>query len=188
MKRELTLRIKETPIDGLYIIQNVDFTDTRGVFKKFYDASQPFLNNFSIRQVNFSHNMRSGTIRGLHYQTRKVDAKIVTCLRGAVFDVAVDLRRKSESFGRHFGALLSEENNSAFFIPKGFAHGFQTLSDNSDLLYLHDEDFLPTEQRGVNAFSEDLKISWPLPVSNMSDKDSTLERFYLKNKEDFDEM
>ena len=182
------MHIEKTRIAGLYIIRNMEFTDQRGAFKKIFETSNPLFNNFSIKQVNFSHNTYSGTIRGLHFQEKKTDAKIVTCLRGAAYDVAVDLRKNSPSFGNHLGILINDENRTAFYIPKGFAHGFQTLEDGTDLLYLHDEEFLPFEQRGVSAFSEELGITWPLPVTKISEQDEALEKFTMQNKENFDEM
>ena len=171
------MNFEKTPIDGLGIINNIDFKDERGTFLKIFGEKISDSLNFHIKQVNYSHNNELGTIRGLHYQSKISDAKIVTCTRGSVFDVAVDLRPNSLSFGMHVAIHLSEKNAKALYIPKGFAHGFQTLSDNADILYLHDESYLPNCQKGLSVFSKELNIHWPLSFKQISQKDLNLEDF-----------
>lgn len=182
------MNFEKTSIDGLEIISNANFKDERGTFLKIFGEKIADSCNFHIKQVNYSHNNNLGTIRGLHYQSQVPDAKIVTCLRGSIFDVAVDLRPNSSSFGRHITIHLSQQNAKAVYIPKGFAHGFQTLSDNADLLYLHDEDYQPNFQKGLSVFSEELSIRWPLSVTEISQKDSNLEHFINDRGNYFHEM
>ena len=128
--------------------------------------------NKSIKQINLSVTKSKGVIRGLHFQSRPFsETKIVTCIRGEVFDVAVDIRKESPTYLRWFGVVLSPDKNNSFFIPDGFAHGFQSLSDNCELVYMHSELYNQDSEGILNAFDPKIAISWPLSVLEMSDRD-----------------
>lgn len=125
-----------------------------------------------IDQINHSITRGKGSVRGLHFQyPPHAETKIVSCLRGKVFDVAVDLRAGSPTFLRWHGVELSPEGCNAFFIPEGFAHGFQALEDDSELLYLHTEAYDQAAEGALNAEDPKLGISWPLAVTGLSDRD-----------------
>lgn len=125
-----------------------------------------------IVQINHSLTRSKGAVRGLHFQfPPHAETKIVSCLRGRVFDVAVDLRAGSPTFLRWHGVELSPEGRNAFFIPEGFAHGFQALEDESELLYLHTEAYAPSSEGALNAMEPRIGIAWPLEMTGISDRD-----------------
>ena len=169
------MKVIPTEIDGVYIIEPKVFTDTRGYFfesfsKKDFEAS--------IEKVNFVQDNEScstkGVIRGLHFQKPPYSqAKLVRCVVGKVRDVAVDLRKNSPTYGKYVAVELSEENHLQFFIPKGFAHGFEVLSDVAVFQYKCDEYYHPEAEGGIDPFDETLSIDWNTPVVNatVSDKD-----------------
>jgi dTDP-4-dehydrorhamnose 3,5-epimerase len=128
--------------------------------------------NREIVQINHSSTRKKGAIRGLHYQTPPAsEIKIVRCIQGAVFDVMVDIRVGSPTFGQWYGQELSKTNMLAVYIPEGFAHGFQTLTKNSDLVYLVSTVYCPNYERGLRFDDPVLAIQWPLPISIISSKD-----------------
>ena len=125
-----------------------------------------------IRQANLSMTARAGTIRGMHFQRPPhAETKLVLCLRGRVWDVAVDVRQGSPHFLNSWSSELSATNGVALLIPPGFAHGFQTLSDDVELLYLHSAIYVPAAEDGLNPLDPRLSIAWPLDVTEMSDRD-----------------
>lgn len=166
-----------TYLAGAYIIEPKRVGDSRGWFGRLFCASEiSEVCDFSIRQINRSFNKVKGTLRGMHYQnTPFCEAKIVQCIHGAVLDVIVDIRAGSETFLKTFEIELSEENGKMLLIPKGFAHGFQTLQDDTSLLYFHDTDYVAGYEGGVAWNDPKLGLSWPMPVSVISDKDSVRE-------------
>jgi dTDP-4-dehydrorhamnose 3,5-epimerase len=126
-------------------------------------------------QVNHSYTSRQGTVRGMHFQRQpNAELKLVTCLRGEAFDVAADVRRGSPTMLRWHGERLSAENHRALLIPEGFAHGFQTLTPDCELLYLHTAAFAPEAEGGLNALDPRLSIDWPLPPIERSERDRSL--------------
>lgn len=128
--------------------------------------------NTQIAQCNNSLTRQPGTIRGLHFQhPPQADSKIVRCIRGAIFDVAVDLRAGSETFGQWCSVELNDRNRSMIYIPEGVAHGFQSLAADTELLYLHSQFYSQPLDAGLNALDPDVAIKWPLPVRNMSVRD-----------------
>lgn len=166
----------ETEIKGLMIITPKPHHDPRGFFMRIYDTvefSEAGL-NFQWVQENHSRSEKKGVIRGLHCQTGPLaETKLIRCIRGSVFDVAVDLRGDSSTFGRWFGLTLSDENRKMLLIPKGFAHGFCTLTEVSEVIYKVDSVYSPTHEVGIKWDDPDLDISWPLngePI--LSDRDS----------------
>ena len=126
----------------------------------------------SIVQINHSLTSLAGTVRGMHFQTPPyAEMKIVSCVRGAIFDVAVDVRQNSPTFLKWHAVNLSEDNHKTLVIPEGFAHGFQTLSERSELIYLCTAAYARQADSGLSPLDPALSIKWPLPISVMSDRD-----------------
>ena len=133
---------------------------------------QSILQSKNIVQINHSLTRQKGAIRGMHFQySPKAEAKIVKCLRGSVFDVIIDLRKDAPTFLKWNGEVLSAENMKMIYIPEGFAHGFQTLEENCELLYLHTEFYSPEHEGGVCYDDPKIGIKWPLEPTEISDKD-----------------
>lgn len=180
------LLIQKTHLSGLVVIQRQELFDTRGYFSRLYCADELLSIGLTlhIAQINQTFTKRKGTVRGLHFQRHPhSEDKIVSVIRGEVFDVAVDLRRDSPTYLNWYGELLSEGNKKSLLVPRGFAHGFQTLADNCELIYLHTYPYVPESEDGLRADDPSLSISWPLTISEISDRDL---RFPLLNlpKED----
>lgn len=151
--------------------------DHRGFFERLFCPVElaDFLGGDPVAQINRSRTERRGSLRGMHLQTGPhVEKKIVTCLRGAVFDVAVDLRPQSASYGSWVGVELSEKNHRSLLIPEGFAHGFQTLVDDVELLYVHSKAYAPEAEGGVNPLDKEIAIAWPVDITEMSARDRAL--------------
>ena len=165
------------PIAGAYVAQSTPRGDARGSFMRLFCA-----NDFGdahgtrdIVQINWSHTVMPGTVRGMHFQAgADADAKWVRCMEGSVWDVIVDLRRASPTFMRWHAVELSPDNAHAVFIPEGCAHGFQTLESDSRLLYLHTEFYAPAAERGVAHDDPQLAIAWPRAVAMISERDRSL--------------
>ena len=164
-----------TPIDDLQVIERRRIVDARGYLERAYchEMLSPLVKEKPIRQINRTVTLKNGTVRGLHFQNAPhCEIKIVSCVRGEVFDVAVDLRRGSPTFLKWHAEVLSEINCLTFLIPEGFAHGFQTLSDDCELLYLHTADHNAQYEGALNALDPALDIAWPLPVAYRSERDA----------------
>jgi len=164
----------ETYISGLLILQREIKGDSRGYLERLFcqEKMGAFLNGRSIRQINHTLTRTMGTVRGMHFQyPPHSELKIVTCLKGKVWDVAVDLRANSPTFLNYFSIELSEENHQSLIIPEGFAHGFQTLVADSELVYFHTADYNPQAEGALNALDTALGIDWPLPIYERSLKD-----------------
>ena len=130
------------------------------------------LGSRNIMQINHSQTRQHGSVRGLHFQQPPhAEVKIITCLRGAVFDVTVDIRVGSPTFLQWVGVELSAKNGAMILIPEGCAHGFQTLSDDTELLYLHTAPYAPESEGGLHYADPRLDISWPLPLADISQRD-----------------
>ncbi len=163
-----------TPIPDLVVIERQRFGDERGFFSRFFCREElaDFGGNGGIAQINHTMTQLKGTIRGLHFQRAPHDeTKFVSCLVGTVFDVAVDLRPDSSTYLQWHGEVLSAEKGRSMMIPGGFAHGFQTLTEDCELIYLHDKPYAPEAEGGLNALDPKLAIGWPLPVAQMSARD-----------------
>jgi dTDP-4-dehydrorhamnose 3,5-epimerase len=168
------LKVIDTPIHGLKTVQRNPIRDARGYFSRFFCAEEFRLAGLNphIAQINQSYSKAIGTVRGMHFQAPPhAESKFVSCIRGEIFDVAVDLRRNSPTFLHWHGVILSAENQRSLFIPEGFAHGFQTLTDDSELLYLVGASYEPSAEGGVNAQDPLIDIVWPRSITEMSDKD-----------------
>ncbi len=165
----------KTEIDELMIIELDVKMDDRGDFTRLFCRRSFEENNLDgeVVQVNLSRNKIKGTIRGLHSQNYpNEEIKVVRCLTGAIFDVAVDLRKDSPTYLKWFGVELTENNFKMLYIPKGFAHGYQTLTDNASVEYLVTTYYKPDSEYGIRYNDPQIGITWPLPVSTISSKDS----------------
>ena len=163
-----------TPIPGVFVVETSVVRDHRGKFYRAYCDQQlsEVYSGRSIRQINVSRTESPGAIRGLHLQLPpQAEMKGVRCLRGRVWDVAVDLRAQSPTFLGWYAHELSAQNNSMLVIPEGCAHGFQVLEEGSELLYLHTAAYSKDSEVGVRHDDPRLGISWPLPVCDLSDRD-----------------
>jgi dTDP-4-dehydrorhamnose 3,5-epimerase len=168
------LQILPLPLDGLCLVCRRSNADTRGSFCRLWSAADLAAYGFpdGPAQVNHSITRQRGTIRGLHYQSPPhTETRLVSCIRGEVYDVAVDLRPDSPTFLRWHAELLSPENGRALLIPEGFAHGFQTLTDNCEIVYCHSRTYVAEAEKGVAFDDPALSIPWPLPPMVMSDRD-----------------
>jgi dTDP-4-dehydrorhamnose 3,5-epimerase len=168
------LTLLPQPLSGLVVIETAAFEDHRGSFARLFCAAElAALGMRPIAQINHSLTRAKGAVRGLHFQRPpKAEAKLVRCLKGRVLDVAVDLRAGSPTFLTWHAVELSAANRLALFLPRGFAHGFQTLTDDCELLYLHDEFYSPDCEDGLRHDDPALGINWPLPVVDLSARDA----------------
>jgi dTDP-4-dehydrorhamnose 3,5-epimerase len=158
------MRFTQTPLPGVWVIELEQIGDERGWFARTFDAEEFHVRglNPDVVQCNASFNSRSGTVRGLHYQAEpRGESKLVRCSRGAIFDVAVDLRVGSPDCCRWHGVELSAENGRALYIPAGMAHGFQTLTDDCEVLYQMGHQYVPGAARGVRWDDPAFAIEWP---------------------------
>jgi len=168
------MKFTELPLAGAYLIELDRRTDERGYFarsfcvQEFSDHGLPT----AVVQCNVSFNLARGTLRGMHFQRAPMaEAKLVRCTRGAIYDVIIDLRQGSPTCCRWYGAELTEENGSALFVPEGFAHGFQTLADKSEVFYQMFAGYSSEHADGVRWDDPAFGISWPLPVTAIADRD-----------------
>lgn len=166
--------IRETPLKGAYLIKPEPFRDDRGAFARIFcqkELAEAGL-DMEIVQANRSMNAKAGCLRGLHYQLPpKTETKVITCTKGAVLDVIVDIRKDSPTFLKWFSKTLTVENLLMVYAPAGFAHGFQTLENDSELLYLHSEFHSPGHEAGIRHDDPMLSIDWPLAPTDMSKRD-----------------
>ena len=168
------MKLHATPLPGLMVIETIPVNDVRGSFTRvFCDTVLADLQPFrSIPQMNLSETHQRGTVRGMHYQRPPaMEAKLIRCLRGRVFDVAVDLRAGSETFLHWHAVELDADQSLQVFIPEGFAHGFQALTDDVQLLYLHTARWSREHEGGLRPDDPALAIEWPLPIGHISGKD-----------------
>jgi len=168
------MNIFETAIDGVRIIESSFFRDERGAFSRLFCDRELFsiLGQRQVVQINQSVTYKIGVIRGLHYQIPpQAEMKIIRCLRGRVFDVAVDLRQGSPTFLQWVSVELSPQKHNAFIIPEGCAHGFQVLESNSELLYLHTAYYTVSCEAGLHFSDPMIAINWPLPPLDLSIRD-----------------
>ena len=170
----MMLNVENTPILGLHVISGSNINDSRGTFARLFCETTlaPILGDRRIVQINRSLTRAVGTIRGMHFQRPPFgEMKFVRCLRGRVFDVAVDLRRGSSTFLSWHGVELAAETSRMFAIPEGFAHGFQVLEADSELLYLHTAAYNPSAEGAVHYNDARLSIIWPHSVTEVSERD-----------------
>ena len=170
------MKFEKTKIKNLYIIETEPRSDDRGCFARIFCQNELATLNiaYKIAQINQSLTKQKGTIRGMHFQRApRMEDKIVQCLQGAIFDVAIDLRENSPTYRQWVGVELTAENNKLFLIPKGFAHGFQTLTDYSRIQYFVSEYYSPENESGVRWDDPLINIKWPIENSILSKKDQS---------------
>ncbi|WP_300156647.1 dTDP-4-dehydrorhamnose 3,5-epimerase family protein [Solidesulfovibrio sp.] len=168
------MNIQPTPLPGLFEVSHTPFRDARGLFERLFCAGalSPILGERRIMAVNHSRTTAVGALRGLHFQRPPAaEMKLVRCLAGRVLDVAVDIRAGSPTFLRHHAAVLSGDNGRMVVVPEGFAHGFQVLEADSELLYLHTAPYVPQAEGGLAWDDPALAITWPLAVTDLSGRD-----------------
>lgn len=168
-------RVTATSISGAFFLDREPVADHRGAFMRLFGYSElPQWGRRPIKQINKTITSRRGSLRGLHFQiSPNEEAKLVTCLKGSVFDVILDCRRASSTYGRVFEVELNSMSNSSVIIPEGCAHGLQTLQDDTEMLYLHSEIYARESERTLSPLDPDLSINWPEEVTDISDKDKT---------------
>lgn len=168
------------PLKDAFIIETEGHEDSRGFFARSFCEKEFEANGipFRIVQCNTAYNKQKGTLRGMHYQTAPFEeAKLVTCIRGSIHDVIIDLRRNSPSYCKCYSALLNAENHKTLYIPKGFAHGHQTLEDHTMVYYQMSEFYHPECGSGIRWDDPRFQIHWPLPEPILSDKDKSYPDF-----------
>ncbi len=171
------MKIEGTPLAGVWLVSTDVHRDLRGGFyRAFCDQDLAGIwGSRLIRQINVSHTAEVGALRGLHWQNPPHgEMKAIRCLRGKVWDVAVDLRAGSPTFLQWFGQELSPENGLMLVLGEGYAHGFQVMAPDSELLYLHSHPYTPSAEAGLRYDDPQLKIPWPLPVTTVSQRDLSL--------------
>jgi dTDP-4-dehydrorhamnose 3,5-epimerase len=171
----------ETPLKGAFVIEPEIIKDERGFFARTF-CREEFTSrglNPNVAQCNISFNSKKGTLRGMHYQAEPyAEVKLVRCTRGTIYDVIIDLRRESPTFKKWFAVELAAKNSKMLYVPENFAHGFQTLEDNTEVFYQMSEFYAPEQARGIRWDDPAFAIKWP-PASErlISDKDQAYPRF-----------
>lgn len=167
--------IQETSFQNLFVIEKAVLEDNRGYFERMYcnETLQGLGSKIDIKQINHSYTKRTGVIRGLHFQKPPfAEKKIITCIKGEVLDVVVDVRYNSPTFLKYFSIKLSAENHKSLLVPEGFAHGFQTLVNDCELIYFHTAYYNRDAEAALNALDPFIGIEWALPLSERSERDN----------------
>lgn len=170
----------ETALKGAYVIEIERLEDERGFFARTWCQREFESHGLNPRlvQCNISFNKKKGTLRGMHYQAPPFEeAKLIRCTRGALYDVIIDLRVTSPTFMQHFGIILTPEQRNMLYVPEGFAHGFLTLEDNTEVFYQMSEFYAPAYARGVRWNDPAFGIQWPIPVQVISERDASYPDF-----------
>ena len=171
------LNFNKTFLKNLHVIKIDPFKDIRGEFARFFcekDFKEIGLSK-KIVNVNYSKTMNKGDVRGMHYQKSPyAEIKIVKCINGKIYDVAIDMREDSDTYLQYFGIELSKDNNTMLYVPEGFAHGFQALTDNAEIIYFNTQFYKPEFEKGVNIIDPRIDIKWPIQIANQSEKDKKI--------------
>lgn len=168
------MKITASPISGVFVLKSNPVSDNRGSFARMFCSEElsEILGTRQIAQINLSKTTSPGTVRGMHCQMPpRAEMKMVSCVKGRVWDVAVDLRSESKTFLQWFAQELSPDNLETMVIPEGCAHGFQSLEPVCELLYLHTAHYDPRSEKGFLPTDPQLNIRWPLPITMLSDRD-----------------
>lgn len=168
--------VESLSLAGLKLIRRQRVSDARGFLSRIFCAEELAVAGWTkpIAQINHSRTSQRGTVRGLHYQmATNAEMKLVSCIRGAIWDVAIDLRSNSPTFLQSYAQTLSADNGYAMLVPEGFAHGFQTQTDDCELIYLHTATYSPQEEAGLRFNDPSLAIPWPMSVSVISERDQS---------------
>lgn len=174
------MKFRKTKFEGLFLVEVDQFEDDRGYLAKFFDKEILKKNkiNFNLTQIKYTYTKKKGTIRGMHFQSKPYEeAKIVHCLKGKIYEVAIDLRKKSKTYGKWFGMEFSENERKSLFVPKGFAHGHQSLADNSELLYMMSGKYSKPYNVGYRWDDSSFNIKWPIKPTIIADKDNNWRLF-----------
>jgi dTDP-4-dehydrorhamnose 3,5-epimerase len=166
--------VEGTPLVGVKLVRRHPLSDERGALSRLFCADELQAAGWTepVAQINHTVTRQRGTLRGMHYQIPPdAECKLVTCIRGEVWDVALDLRAGSSTFLQWHAAVLSADNLAAMLLPEGVAHGFQTMTDDVELLYCHTRAYAPLSERGVNPMDRRVAIRWPLASNIMSERD-----------------
>jgi dTDP-4-dehydrorhamnose 3,5-epimerase len=171
----IVMKFEQTPLPGAYLIDLQPIEDGRGFFSRTFcrhEFEKHGLNP-AISQCNVALNIVRGTLRGMHYQVAPFrEVKVIRCIGGAILDVIIDLRPDSPAYRRWFGVELSARNRRALYVPEGFAHGYLTLSDNTEIQYMVSEFYSPAHERGIRWNDPAFAIEWPMAPRVISDKDA----------------
>lgn len=168
------MNFKKTKLKGNYLIDLKKNKDERGFFSRYFCKKEFSSLNLNTKwvQINNSFTKKARTLRGLHFQTSKFsEVKLIRCIKGTIWDVVVDLRKESKTFGKWFGTILSEENRTMMYVPKNFAHGFISLSPNTELIYLVSNYYVPESEKTLVWNDKDIAIKWPINPKIISKKD-----------------
>ena len=172
------MKVNKAPLDGVFIIEPKVFKDTRGIFYEVYSAKKYEEHGIPAHFVQDNHSVsEKGVLRGLHYQINPGQAKLVRVTRGEVFDVVLDIRKESPTYGKWWSLHLSETNKLQLYVPEGFAHGFCVLSESVEFLYKCSNYYSPEDERGIMWNDPDLAIEWPIKNPIISEKDNVYPRF-----------
>lgn len=174
------MKFSETAIAGCFLIELEPRTDERGFFSRMYCADEFRRHGLDphVAQVNTALTIKAGTVRGMHFQTAPhADTKLLRCLNGAVYDVCVDLRPDSPSYCQWVAVELTAGNRHMLFLPAGTAHGYQTLTDNAEIMYATNRNYAPESATGVRYNDPAFSVQWPLAVTEMSDADRNWQAF-----------
>ena len=176
------MKVETTPLEGVLLITPQVFGDDRGFFMETYNAAKTADQGLPEFFVQDNHSRSSkGVLRGLHYQYPQWQGKLVRAISGEIFDVAVDIRRDSPTYGQWFGAILNDENKQQLYVPPGFAHGFCVVSDIADVAYKCTSDYRPEQDVGIRWNDPDIAVEWPIKEPLISDKDA--KAHFLKDTE-----
>ena len=173
------LSVTSLQLDGLKLIERDSFEDLRGSFSRMFCSNELMSVGWSvpIAQINHSYTASKGSVRGMHFQVPPYsEVKLVTCISGEILDIVIDIREGSDTFLNYHAEVLTAKNGRALLIPEGFAHGFQTLSNNVDLIYCHSKHYQSDAEAGINPNDPLINIDWPLPISQISDRDKSRAR------------
>ncbi|MDC1359602.1 dTDP-4-dehydrorhamnose 3,5-epimerase [Gammaproteobacteria bacterium] len=170
------MKFTETKLKGAYVVDLSKIDDERGFFARAFCtdhfSSMDLAPN--IAQVNMSFNKSKGTLRGMHYQKSPYqETKFIRCIRGSIHDVIIDLRKDSPTYNNYIGVNLTCENRKALYVPKDFAHGFITLEDDTEVIYMVSQSYVPNAEDGILWNDPKFNIAWPIDPTNLSDKDSS---------------
>ncbi len=179
-RRMSNFKIKTTSLIGAELIEVNEHKDGRGLFARYFcdKELEGLLDGKKIVNINYSKSKKKGTLRGLHFQLEPgCEKKFVRCISGGIYDVIVDLRPDSKTFLKWYGVELTSSNRCMLYVPEGFAHGYQTLSDDSEVMYFVTEYYMPENEAGLRFDDANIGINWPLDISEISEKDKMFDDY-----------
>lgn len=177
------MKFTQTSLSGSYVVEIEQLKDARGFFARSWCAQEFAQHGLpeNMVQSSISFNLKAGTLRGMHYSVFPAEeSKLVRCTKGSIYDVIVDIRRGSDTYLNHFGITLSEQNHKALFIPSGFAHGFLTLEQNTEVLYMMNDYYKPDCARGCRWNDPLFNISWPNEIKVIAERDRNYPDFAIE--------